>query len=605
MKRVKNFIEVSMINRVCKLKLLRVVIVTVLLLVVGIYISPQQIVNKTEAGTFLDEGLRFPYTMTVDSQGSIYVLDRGNNSGGFVKKYDSSGNFLTQWGSDSQGSGDGQFYFTCTGCKYGILATVEDGSNYIYVADLHNYRVQKFDSEGNFILKWGSNGTGDGQFRFNSHYGKFAVSYEGEETYIFVLDAHNNRIQKFDTEGNFILKWGSSGTGDGQFSFTGDIDTGSLDIYQDEDDNFVFVLDNNRVQKFDLDGNFISKWGSLGSGDGQFNEPRDIKVSPEREIFITDEGHQKILVFDIDGNFIEDIEIPVHASDIAFDSEGGFYLNFPFDNDNIDYYGTDQEITLTSPYPNTFAYTSPPSLIEGTVWDSLSVTSVEYQIDGTNGAWILCEADSGTFEFKIEDFTCSIETNNPLETGEHTIYVRATNGLGNPTSEDNYADYTFEIDPSVGPVIVVDTIVVLDSESGDTGVGNSIAIGPDGFPKISYVDYENSDFYLIICHDERCSDFDKVLVDIDSTGYPVSSIAIGNDGFARMVYSDGNLGLKYAKCTNTLCSNPVITSIDPTSDLLYIYYGLEIHIGSDGLAKIAYTDYNNPVSYTHLRAHET
>ena len=34
----------------------------------------------------------------------------------------------------------------------------------VYVADTYNHRIKKFDSNGNFITKWGRKGTGDGQF---------------------------------------------------------------------------------------------------------------------------------------------------------------------------------------------------------------------------------------------------------------------------------------------------------------------------------------------------------------------------------------------------------------------------------------------------------
>ncbi len=40
-----------------------------------------------------------------------------------------------------------------------------DSSGNVYVTDSGNHRIQKFDSNGNFITKWGSYGTGDGQFR--------------------------------------------------------------------------------------------------------------------------------------------------------------------------------------------------------------------------------------------------------------------------------------------------------------------------------------------------------------------------------------------------------------------------------------------------------
>jgi hypothetical protein len=66
------------------------------------------------------------------------------------------GNFLTKWGSP--GSGDGQF---STAYVYGVAV---DGTGNVYIADSYNYRIQKFDNAGTFLTKWGSAGAGDGQF---------------------------------------------------------------------------------------------------------------------------------------------------------------------------------------------------------------------------------------------------------------------------------------------------------------------------------------------------------------------------------------------------------------------------------------------------------
>ena len=97
----------------------------------------------------------------------------------------------------------------------------------------------------------------------------------GNHKVVFVADIKNNRIQKFDTEGNFITKWGVLGKGDGEFDHPGD-------IALDPEAEILYVTDiyNNRIQKFDYDGNFISQWGSLGSGAGQFNRPAGITIDP-------------------------------------------------------------------------------------------------------------------------------------------------------------------------------------------------------------------------------------------------------------------------------------------------------------------------------------
>ena len=52
----------------------------------------------------------------------------------------------------------------------------------------------------------------------------------------------------------------------------------------------IYVVDsgNNRVQKFDSNGNFLLKWGSLGSADGQFATPLGIAVNSAGKVYVVD-----------------------------------------------------------------------------------------------------------------------------------------------------------------------------------------------------------------------------------------------------------------------------------------------------------------------------
>ena len=63
-----------------------------------------------------------------------------------------------------------------------------------------------------YVTSWGQNGTSNGQF--NIPFG-LAVAPNGD---VYVADYGNNRIQVFDADGVFKLKWGSPGTLDGQMS---------------------------------------------------------------------------------------------------------------------------------------------------------------------------------------------------------------------------------------------------------------------------------------------------------------------------------------------------------------------------------------------------
>jgi DNA-binding beta-propeller fold protein YncE len=271
-------------------------------------IQPTQPIQPTQQYLFIkkwgsqgtgDGQFDSPEGIAVDSSGSVYVADSDNNR---VQKFSSDGTFITKWGSS--GTADGQF-----GGPEGIAV---DSSGSVYVADRGNDRVQKFDSDGTFITKWGSSGTADGQFGGPYGIGPNAVAVDSKTGNVYVADPGNDRVQKFDSNGTFITKWGSSGTADRQFllpeGVAVDSKTGNV---------YVTQSINDRVQKFDSNGTFITKWGSQGttigllkggSANGQFssfNRQQDVAVdSKTGNVYVTDPGNYRIQKFDSNGTFI-------------------------------------------------------------------------------------------------------------------------------------------------------------------------------------------------------------------------------------------------------------------------------------------------------------
>ncbi len=189
---------------------------------------------------------------------------------------------ITQWGGE--GSGDGQFQ-----SEVDIATGSYDN---IYTIDTYNYRIQKFDSNGTFLLKWGSEGEFEGQFNKPR-----SIAIDSHNN-MYVLDSGNYRIQKFDSNGTFLLGWGYKGSTDGGF------DT-SLGIAIDSHDN-IYVTDtkNNRIQKFDSNGTFMLQWGRYGSGEGQFKTPSDITVDSQDNVYVVDRYNYRIQKFDSNGTFL-------------------------------------------------------------------------------------------------------------------------------------------------------------------------------------------------------------------------------------------------------------------------------------------------------------
>ena len=67
----------------------------------------------------------------------------------------------------------------------------------------------------------------------------------------------------------------------------------------------AYVVDtwNQRIQVFDASGTFLFKFGSLGSGDGQFDSPWGVAVDASGKIYVTDVFNRRIQVFDASGDF--------------------------------------------------------------------------------------------------------------------------------------------------------------------------------------------------------------------------------------------------------------------------------------------------------------
>ena len=104
------------------------------------------------------------------------------------------------------------------------------------------------------------------------------------------------------------------GTNDGRFQYPNGVTTdASGNVY-------VADSDNNRIQKFDSSGTFLAKWGTYGSADGEFDSPFGITTDSSGNVYVADTGNNRIQKFAYPSEEPETPEEPSSDSDGIPDS---------------------------------------------------------------------------------------------------------------------------------------------------------------------------------------------------------------------------------------------------------------------------------------------
>ena len=130
-----------------------------------------------------------PHGLTVDKENNVWVTDVGLQQ---IFKFTHDGKLLMTLGVANVAGNDSLHFNYPTD-----IAVANDGS--FYVSDgYRNSRVVKFSKEGKYLFEWGKKGDKPGEFNIPH---SLAID---ENNIIYVADRQNNRVQLFDTAGNFI-----------------------------------------------------------------------------------------------------------------------------------------------------------------------------------------------------------------------------------------------------------------------------------------------------------------------------------------------------------------------------------------------------------------
>lgn len=232
-----------------------------------------------------------PYGLGIDPQGNLWVSDANNDRFQILAP---DGSHLETWGSPGDGDGEFEFFSPNSGfgAPYGDVAF--DAAGNIYVADTGNFRVQKFAPDRSFLLAWGEEGEGDGQFLAPS---SIAIGPDGT---VHVSDEERADVQMFDADGQF-LGVTAQAPDDGVLYMPAGIAV--------DGDGAIWVADylGHRILSFSPSGEILSSWGQRGIRDGQFVSPNDVAVDAAGRVFVADDGNNRLQVFSADGEFLNKI----------------------------------------------------------------------------------------------------------------------------------------------------------------------------------------------------------------------------------------------------------------------------------------------------------
>ena len=218
-----------------------------------------------------EEMFKRPWGVAVSAKDEIAITDHNNHR---VQIFNSEGNYLRSFGTEGV-----EFKFP-TGITY-------HNNGNIFVADNGNNRIQIFSGKGEYVGSFGGKGRLDSQL--SSPCG-LSVDSDGN---IIVADSVNKLIKTFSPDGNFLMKIGAQG------SFT-------FPLHCIQYERYLIVSDYSEhcIKVFDRKGNFQYKFGKKGGGDGELQGPRGLSVNKSGHLMVCDGNNHRIQVFELSGKFL-------------------------------------------------------------------------------------------------------------------------------------------------------------------------------------------------------------------------------------------------------------------------------------------------------------
>jgi hypothetical protein len=208
-------------------------------------------------------------------------------------------------------------FLLCTGIIYpqGLILHTQIGnfsgaksfsitqSGNVFVSDTVTNELIKMDTLGNVIKTIG--GYGWQESAFDDPSDVFATQLN-----VYVSDKNNNRVQSFDKDLNFISQLTKESINDSRYVFS----YPTCSAVSNQGDLFILDSDNKRILKFNLRGEFQNTIGGFDAGAFALSFPINFCITENSQLLVVDQPH--IIEFDHFGNGIRKISLPFNPTNI-------------------------------------------------------------------------------------------------------------------------------------------------------------------------------------------------------------------------------------------------------------------------------------------------
>jgi hypothetical protein len=177
-----------------------------------------------------------------------------------------------------------------------------DAQGNIYVLDIGDYRVKKFDSSGRQIAQWSRRGHGPDEFQAPA---RMFVASDG---LVYVADVPNARITVFSSEGKYLRTVRTRGVG-----MMGIIVTDRRAI-------IMAGYGDSLLYEYDLDGALVRKWGEplAPPPASSFLHQGTITTDGKDNLFLSFVFSSKIVAYSVGGHFLYTIDGPIVVANSQF-----------------------------------------------------------------------------------------------------------------------------------------------------------------------------------------------------------------------------------------------------------------------------------------------